>query len=340
VDERERAEIEDRLRRQIEAYHEAALLFTAVTCGLPDLMALSGPATPETLAAELGLQPSPLRRVLRGLATMRLCEELDDGRFALTPAGDLLTAGSGSSLREKAFVVAGQYWLPWLSLAHCLETGAPSFPVVFGSTLSDWRTANPEEGALFYRYLAKEELAGAGDLMQAFDAFASGTIASIGGGYGGFLLPLLLGQADVKAIVFDAQDVVEAAGPLFEAYGVTDRVRFVSGELLKDIPVEADIYVLKSVLQRHGDDEARTILENCRKAMKPGRRLIVYERLMPEKATDDPAAILLDLHMMAITGGRARTEEEMQTLIESAGLGIGKASKTAGGLAVIEAFPR
>jgi hypothetical protein len=334
-------DLEERLRRSIEAYHESALLFTAVTARIPDLLNLGG-RTPEMLATELGLKPEPLRRFLRGLATIQLCEELEDGRFVLTPAGKLLAIGSPSSLRQKAQVVVGQYWLPWLSLMHCLETGKPSFPFVFGSTISDWRAANKNEGDPFYRYLAKEEMnvANADDLMQSFDEFEADVIASIGSGYGGFLVPFLHGFPELKAIVFDLEPTVDGAEPMFQALGLQDQVSFVAGNILKAIPVEADIYFLKGVLQRYGDTEARTVLENCRKAMKSSAKLIVYERLMPEKVMDDPAAIMLDLHMMTITGGGARTKAEMERLMTSAGLSLTKLQRTYGGLTFIEAMSR
>jgi precorrin-6B methylase 2 len=224
---------------------------------------------------------------------------------------------------------------------HCLETGEPSFPLVFGSTVSDWRAADKNEGDPFYRYLAKEEMkvANADDLMQSFDEFEAATIASIGGGYGGFLVPFLHAFPQIKAIVFDSEPTVEGAEPMFQALGLQHHVTFVAGDILKEIPVEADIYFLKGVLQRYGDTEARTILQNCRKAMKPSAKLIVYERLMPENAMDDPAAILLDLHMMVVTGGMARTQAEMKALLASAGLSVTDVSVTYNGLSLIESKP-
>ena len=105
-------DFEARIRRSLDAYHEAAMVFTAVTARIPDLLNLGGRT--------------------RGLVTMQLCEELEDGRFVLTPAGKLLAIGNASSLRQKAQVVVGQYWLPWLSLMHCLETGEPSFTILLG----------------------------------------------------------------------------------------------------------------------------------------------------------------------------------------------------------------
>jgi hypothetical protein len=139
--------------------------------------------------------------------------------------------------------------------------------------------------------------------------------------------------------VFDLAPTVEGAEPMFQALGLEDQVTFVAGDILKSIPVEADIYLLKGVLQQHGDIEARTILQNCRSAMKPNTKLIVYERLMPESAMDDPAAIMLDLHMMVVTGGKARTELAMKDLLSGSGFSVASVSKTYNGLCFIEAKP-
>jgi hypothetical protein len=102
-----------------------------------------------------------------------------------------------------------------------------------------------------------------------------------------------------------------------------------------EVTVAADLYLLKAVLQQHDDATAQAILTNVRRAMPDGARLAVIERLMPEKAADDPAAIMLDLHMMTITGGKTRTRPEMEALTAEAGLAIADASTTGDGLAVI-----
>jgi hypothetical protein len=288
MDQREQAEVEDHLRRQIGAYHEAALVFAAVKAGIPDALS-ADPRASEDLAGELGLSAPHLRRFLRGLVAMRICEELADGRFGLTAAGQSLAPGAQSSLREKALVVLDQYWQPWLELPHCLKTGEPSFPKVFGLPVAEWRRANTEEGAAFRSYLAKEESAQGDAILEALEMSDGTTVASIG------------------------------------------------GDRLEAIPGEADIYLLKAVLQQHDDGQARTILEARRDAMGPAAKLVVIERLMPERASDDPAAIMLDLHMMTITGGRVRTREEMAALLASAGLSVTKTSVTSDGLSLIEA---
>jgi len=327
---------EERLRLKIEAYHEAALVYAAMKLGLPERMA-AGAVTAEQLAEALRLSAPHLMRFLRGLCTIGVCEELADGSFALAAGGRSLGSGSPSRLAEKVQIVVGQYWRPWANLVANLEAGTPAFEQVFGMSVSDWRGRNEEQGALFDSYLAKETLAQAGAIIAALDVSGTKMIADIGGGYGGLLAALLGAHPQIEGILFDRSQTLEAAKPFLQSLGVAERIEFEAGDFLAEIPVRADLYLLKGVLQQWDDGEARTILSNCRDAMPEGGRLVIIELLLPERATDDPAAIMLDLHMMTITGGRARSLAQFATLLSEAGLALAKVTPTSSGLAIIEA---
>ncbi|HZJ12925.1 MAG TPA: methyltransferase [Methyloceanibacter sp.] len=330
---------EDRLREQIEAYHAAALAYTCVTLRLPETMGADD-WTAERLAAKLGLSAPHLERTLRGLATLGLVAAQPDGTFTLTELGRALAPGSSSTLREKLLIVVKQYWQPWANLAAGIKSGTPAFEHVFGASVADWRRDHPEHGETFDAYLARESFANAGPILAALDLAGAETVADIGGGQGGLLGAILKANPGLRGVLFDQPQTVAAAKPYLGSLGVAERVAFVAGDFLSEIPVEADIYVLKAVLQQHEDTDARIILQSCRKALRPGAKLMVIERLMPERAMDDPAAIMLDLHMMAISGGKARTRPEMEALIAEAGLRVAKCPKTSDGLAVIEATLR
>jgi O-methyltransferase domain len=290
----DQAAFEERLRRQIDAYHEAALIYAAVTLGLPDRLA-AGPATSGQLAASLGLSTPHLARFLRGLCSLGVCEELPDGAFGLTTEGECLLSGSPSRLAEKVQIVVGQYWWPWANFASSLKSGKPAFEQMFGAPVFDWRRENAAQGALFKSYLAKETQADTEAVLTALGVSASD-----------------------RVVQFDGAD----AGPL------------------ADIPAGGDLYLLKGVLQNYDDQGAAVILRNCRKAMPKGARLAIIERLLPERATDDPAAIMLDLHMMTITGGRVRSLADFTTLLPEAGLALTKATPISSGLAILEIVPQ
>jgi hypothetical protein len=272
---------------------------------------------------------------LRGLATLGLVDARPDDTFALTTAGRSLAPGAPSNLREKLLIVVEQYWQPWANVAACLKTGAPAFERVFGETVGDWRRAHPAHGATFDAYLARESFANAGAIIEALDLTGIETVADIGGGHGGLLAAILEARLELRGVLFDQPNTVAAAKPYLGSLGLGERVSSIGGDFLAAIPVEADIYLLKSVLQQWGDAGALAILSNCRQAMPDRARLVVIERLMPELPEDDPAAVMADLHMMVISGGRARTRAEIEALLEHAGLKISNVVATGSGLSLI-----
>jgi hypothetical protein len=280
-------EIEERLRRAVEAYHEAALLYAAVKLGLAEKMGASA-WTPDRLAALLGLSAPHLARFLRGLCLIGICEERSGGRFALTSFGRSLT--QGSQLAAKVQIVVEQYWRPWAELTSTLQSERPAFEQVFGASVFDWRRDHPEQSALFASYLANATRAESATILAALDVSETDRVVEIGGA-----------------------DAGSAA-----------------------IPPDADLYLLQGVLRNYHGAAAAAILKRCREAMHDGARLVIAERLLPDRAEDDPAAIMLDLHMMTITGGRARSLAELQSLLSAAGFVVTRTVATHSGLTAIE----
>jgi hypothetical protein len=293
----------------------------------------------DALAKELRLSRPHLLRFLRGLANIGICEELADGRFALTGLGRSLCHGAPSRLAEKAEIAVGQYWRPWAELVHTLRTGEPAFQHVFGTDVVAWRREHGEQGALFNAYLAEENFATAGPIVEALDLSGVKTVADICGGHGGMLAALLAAHDHLDGVLFDMPETVKGALSFLQSRGVVSRVIPIGGDIRAAVPAEADLYLLKGVLQQWDDDNAALILRNCRKAMRPQAKLVVIERLLPAHAAEDPAAIMLDLHMMTITGGRARTLAEFEALLSEAGFSLARATPTDAGFSVIEARP-
>lgn len=330
--------LEERLRAEIEAYHASALAYTAVKLRLPDKMGARR-WTAAQLAAELGLSAPHLIRFLRGLVTIGICEEYPDRTFALGRLGQSLKLGSPSRLGGKVTIVVEQYWQPWANLVSTLRAGTPAFEQVFGMAVSDWRRTHADQGAFFHSYLAQENLAQGDAIVEALDWSDVQTVADIGGGYGGLLAATLQAYPHVTGILFDTPETVEAGKPFLTSLGVAQRVALVGGDVFAEIPVHADRYLLKSVLQQWDDAEAAAILKTCREAMAPQAKLLIIERLLPEGAPDDASAVMIDLHMMVITGGRVRTCAEIERLLSQAGLAPANVVTTHSGLSVVEAVP-
>ncbi len=318
----------------IEGYRGCALVYVAVRLDLPELMGSSAWTAAE-LASRMSGLPGPLHRLLRGLASIGVCEEMTGGRFALTSGGRALRAEADSGLREKALLAVEHYWPAWTGLGRCVESEGTAFAQLFGTSAWDYRREHDELNNTFNAWLAKETAAQSADIVAAIDIGDARRVADIGGGNGGLLIPLLTTHPHLTGVLFDQPHVIRPQQGMRSDLPL----EWVEGDFLASVPVEADLYLLKSVIHDWDDEAARRILRHCRAAMAAGSRLLLIERVLPRMATEGPGEILLDLHMMAVTGGRERTLLELRELLEAERFAVSGVVHCASGHTIIEGTP-
>jgi SAM-dependent methyltransferase len=174
-----------------------------------------------------------------------------------------------------------------------------------------------------------------GDILENYRLPEGTTVADIGGADGSVLVELLTDRPERRGIVFDLPKVVaEAAGKL-EAAGLSERVAVVAGDFFESVPT-ADLYVASHVFHDWNDESAVRILHNIGRAAAPGTRLCILDIVIPEG--DGPHfAKLVDLVMLAMLGGRERTETEWRALLAEGGFTLDRITGGSGTTSVIEA---
>jgi len=206
-----------------------------------------------------------------------------------------------------------------------VRTGESAFRAAHGTGVWEYRTADPEEGAVFAAAMTAASRSEDRALLDAYDFGRFGTVVDVGGGRGGFLRALLERHPGVRGVLLELPGVA-GDGP----YEV------VEGSFFEAVPPGGDAYVLKSVLHNWDDEPALAILRACR-AVAPV--LLVIEReLGPPNAA--PAAKLSDLNMLVGHGGRERTLGEYRALAAAAGFELTRAVESAAGASVIECSAR
>jgi hypothetical protein len=93
---------------------------------------------------------------------------------------------------------------------------------------------------------------------------------------------------------------------------------------------------LKGVIHDWDDEESLAIPRHCHRALKGPARLLLVERVMPARAEQAPTVVLSDLHMLAMGGGRERTEAEYRALFAAAGVALTRVILTPSPFNVIE----
>ena len=140
----------------------------AAELGIADRLA-DGSRTPAELARECGVLEHPLYRMLRALAGEGVFAEDEDGRFALTPMAELLRSEHPRSLRDWAIYVADLPFRSSMEMLHSLTTGESAFRRMFGATLFDYLSANPEYATKLFRAMSSISAARIAGVLDAYD---------------------------------------------------------------------------------------------------------------------------------------------------------------------------
>jgi hypothetical protein len=320
-----------------------AALYTAAVLRLPDLLA-AGPRSAEELAEATHTHANAVRRLLRALAAHGVFAERDDGRFEQTDLSDLLREGARGSVRALALLFGGKMlWPSWGEMLHSIQTGRTGFSKVHGVEFFEYLRGDPAEAANFNQAMTEGSMWVAAEIVSAYRFSAFGTIVDVGGGQGWLLSAILAATPAARGILFDLPDVVDAARAAISERGVADRCELVAGSFFEFVPGGGDAYTMKWILHDWDDADAIKILRNIRAAIAPGGRLIVFDRVMPERITPgDPllqSATLMDLNMLVNVTGRERTEAELRTVLMAGGFRLTSARTTPSGLGIVESVP-
>jgi hypothetical protein len=138
-------------------------------------------------------------------------------------------------------------------------------------------------------------------------------------------------------VLYDLPEVIEGADANLKSCGQFKRIDKVAGSFFDGVPDNADAYIMKHIIHDWDDARCLRLLENCRKGLNPGGRLLIVEQVI----SDRPESLLgklFDLEMLVMTpGGRERTEGEFQKLLRSAGFEMQRIVPTQSPVCVIEA---
>lgn len=331
----------DKLLELIHASWAAQAAYVAAELGIADHLC-GGPRSSAELAAATQTHEPSLRRLLRALVTVDLCRETGDGSFDLTPTGRLLAAGEPGSLRHWVIWWGGHLWPVWGNLLYSVRTGKSARSLLTGTEGFAHLEQDPRTAETFSRAMAELTSLAARAVVPAYDFSGLTRIADVGGGHGELLATILRQYPHAQGILFEMPHAIDGARRHLAEAGVADRCELVAGDFFESVPAGADAYILKSVIHDWNDERARQILQNVRRAMTaPSARLLLVERIVPERLEDSPEHRSLartDLSMLVALGARERSEPEFRKLLQSVGLRVSRIVPAGMTISIIEAL--
>ena len=319
------------------AYRTSQLVYVAAKLRIADLLA-DGPKSCREIAVSLGASEDAVCRVMRGLAGLGLFEPFDEDRFTLTALSVPLLDVPGS-VRSGVIYVGEEQYRAWGDLLQTVMTGQPAFPRLFGDPFS-YYDEHPEAGESFDDWMTASSMQVAAGISHSYEFPDSGVVVDIAGGKGALLSAILNSRPHLRGILLERQSVIEKARRFLEAEGTLERCRLVPGDFRLTVSRGGDIYILRNVLHDWDDFGALQILKATRRAMKPGSRLLVIQRTMPDASLGNPPRIGMveaDLMQLVYSGGRERTDAEFRSLLMAASFTITNVMKSGGQTWLIEA---
>ncbi|KAC1674071.1 hypothetical protein FH972_027152 [Carpinus fangiana] len=247
--------------------------------------------------------PSLLDRMLRLLATyslltcsVRTCE---DGRverlYGISPAGKFYVQNEDGG-----------------HLAPMSLINSPGNSASAGVWL---HLAVLEEGNLFEKAMADLSEITMKKVLETYKGFEGvSELVDVAGGTGATLNMIISKYPSIKGINFDLPHVIQHA-PSYPGIG------HVGGDMYASVP-KGDAIMMKSICHNWSDGHCIQILKNCHEALQQSGKLIIIDYVMPEAPESTDAAKFvstIDNSMLAIFGGKERTEKEFEAMSKRSG---------------------
>ena len=325
----------DLLMQLATGYMASACLCVAVQLRIADRIA-AGHQAVAGLASDAGADEAALYRILRALASVSIFTEVSARTFANTPASELLREGTPDSILPMVKWMSDAFHLRvFAELLHSVRSGGTAIKKVTGSESFEYFEQDKIEGAVFHTAMSGLSKMLIPAVLEAYDFGGLGTLADVAGGQGVTLTSILKKHPDLQGILFDRPEVVSQARERIESLGLSSRCRTVGGDFFESVPV-ADNYVMKHIIHDWDDARAVQILKNCVSAMRGQGKVILIESVIaPGNAPHFGKWI--DIEMLAMAGGRERSEVDFAELFSQAGLRLSRVVPTKSPISVVEA---
>ena len=313
----------------VNNHWQSCCVGAAAQLELADLLA-DGPLHVDRLAEHTKTHGPSLYRMLRALESTGIFTQVSPRVFGNTPASECLrrnVAGSNWAWIRFTLCSGAPVFEGWRGLMLALKNGRTGFEQVTGQNAWQHMQSNPDTHTLFNEAMRDLSASIGPAVAASFDWGRFRVICDIGGGIGSQLTSILDAHPSCRGILFDQPAVVAEAPD----HG---RIERIGGDFFKEIPVQADAYLMRWILHDWSDEESVALLANVRKVAEPNARLMVVESVIPETPEFDMGK-WMDLNMMVMATGRERTAAEFRDLLAQAGFALEQLVPTRSPLSIV-----
>ncbi|MDQ4038245.1 MAG: methyltransferase [Actinomycetota bacterium] len=295
------------------AHVSARALHVIAELGVADLLDAE-PRTTADLTVGTAVDADALDRLLRLLETHGVFARDHADRWQHTETSRWLRSDHPMSMRAFARMMGMPFgWGSFTALEHAARTGNPSIRTLHPDGAWAYLEGHPDEQAIFQQSMTAKSQDDIPAILAAYDFAKFRCIADIGAGRGHLISAVLDSYSKVSGVLFDLPQVTAEvpAGA---------RLNVVAGDFFTDPLPACDAYILMNILHDWNDSDAVNILSAVADAGRPcAATVLIIETVLPE-GPEPHWAKVLDVMMLALTGGRERTLSEYEDLLSRTGM--------------------
>ena len=296
----------DGFQRLLWGFASHRIITVAGRTGILRLLAERA-VSPESLAADLDLDPLAAGKIIRALCALGIAEA--DGN--LYRAARNLTSH---------FTAGDHDVVPFLEHSHSMYES-------WGETLEPWLRGEPwpiaertpEETARFGAAMRAMGAQMARRVAHAIDFDGVARVLDVGGGWGHFARALCRANPKLTAVVLDTPAVVERAAAELARSGFEDRIEFLPGDYLAtDYGSGFDMVLLANILHQETAENAGSLVRRAADALAPEGRVVVVDFAIDDEQRQHLLGALFAVNMRSF--GDTWTEPHIRGWMASAGL--------------------
>jgi len=296
------------------AYWASMVLLTANRFNIFGFLS-EEPLSAVELSARTTTEPRSLEMLLNACVGHGLLE-CSDGRYRNSTASDAFLVRGKPSFLGDALKYSEDMYPLWGRLGEAVASNAPPVPpeTILGG--------DAEKTENFVRAMHNRALGIAKALTFALDLSGRRKLLDVGGGPGTYSALLVQKTPGLEAVVLDLGPVVAIAKEIVAEFGVSDRIRFISGDY-KETPFgeEYDAVLVSGVLHRETGETCRSLLDKTFACLTRGGVLYVADIFFEDqRKVSPPFATLFALNMLLTSeSGGAHAIPEMTAWMEQSG---------------------
>jgi len=202
----------------------------------------------------------------------------------------------------------------WAQLDQAVKTGGPIERRPYGEEI---------ERESFLMGMFNMAMGNGPKIAAQFDLSERSLLLDLGGGPGTYAIHFCLANPGLKAVIFDRPTTEPFARETAKKFGMADRIDFRGGDFTVDsIPTNPyDVAWLSHILHSNSAEQCQEIINKTVAAMQPGGVIIIHDFILDNSKDGPQFPALFSLNMLlANTGGRSYSEEEITAMLRKGGV--------------------